>query len=116
VLDRPGAARLAVQVPVDKALHRPVGVNALVPHAAHHLVGHRTGRGAYQAGQVDLLDDVPGQAGEIGAGDDPVDVDPGDDGVEVDAVEDAGDVDLVDDGVEVDPGDGGVEVDAVEDA
>src|SRR5215213_6912935 len=128
-LDRSGAPSLAAQEPVDDPLHRPVGVHSLVAHAAHHLVGHRAGRGTQQTGEVDLLDDVPGEAGEVCTGDHPVHVDPVhgpvevhavhgavevdtcDDGVEVDPVDDAGDVHLVDDGVEVDAGDGGIQVD-----
>src|SRR3712207_7690159 len=89
-----------------------VGVHALVAHAAHHLAGDRARRVAKQAGQIDLLDDVARETGDVGAGDDPVDVDPVHGVVEVDAVDDADDVDLVHECVEVEAAGDGGEVDA----
>src|SRR3954469_2892911 len=113
---RQGGARIAgpaTQHPVDDVGHSLVGSDALPPDLAHALGGHGPRRALDDAGQVDLLDDVLGQADEVEARHDGVDVQPlgdgidvhlGDEGVEVEPVQDRADVDPRHRSVEVRPG------------
>ncbi|WP_369813562.1 DUF4573 domain-containing protein [Terrabacter sp. Soil810] len=96
--------------PVDDVCDPLVGSDALPAHLAHPFGGHRARRALDDAGQVDLLDDVLGQADEVEPGDDGVEVEPLGDGIHVDPVQYRVDVHAPDDGVDVHTRDGAVEV------
>ena len=97
------ASLAAQQEPVDQPLHRTVGVDSLVADAADHVGGHGCRRRPDQRGQVDLLDDVPGDLDDVRAFDDRVQVDAGDDLVDIERVIDRLDLDKIVARVDIDP-------------
>src|SRR3954469_24077806 len=110
--------------PIDETGHRVVTVHPLGSDDASRLRGHRTCRFTEDLGQVDGVDHLTGDPGQVQtsqyrfhvhAGDDIVGLDPLHDRVEVDTGRDPVHVDAVHDRVEVDTGHDGVDVDPIHD-
>src|SRR3954471_21440513 len=106
--------------PIDEPGHRVVRVHPLRADHPCRLRGDDARGLADDPGQVDLLDDLPGDRGQVHAGEGRLDVDPGHDLVGVYPLNDGGQVDPrhrpvevgpVDDGVDVQPGGDVIEVD-----
>src|SRR3954453_6644718 len=119
--------------PIDETGHRVVSVHALGSDDASRLRGHRTCRLTEDPGQVDGVDHLTGDPGQVQtsqyrfdvhAGDDIVGVDPlpdrgevdtGRAPVHVDAVHDRVEIHTAHDGVDVDPAHDRVEIHSAHD-
>src|SRR5829696_10358349 len=111
-----GRIGLALSVPeqnaVDDPADQPVDPHPLDPQGVDRLAGHGAARLTDDLAEVDLVDDLLGEPGDVDPGQDGVQVHPADDSIQVDATSDGVDIDAGGDSVHVHTLDDRVQVDA----